>query len=112
MSYGKVILIVKGEEEMNKASLLISSISYILVGIIIGYVLGYYSGNDSGERQMARHILNPDFETESFYEIMGEECGSDKGWREMNGMLVFYKDGVTINGRHLTLEEKEYFTAK
>ena len=48
----------------------------------LGYFLGLREGNDSGARQMARHILNPAFETESFYSIMNEECGEDKGWRE------------------------------
>lgn len=78
--------------------------------ILFSWLVGYRTGVNSGAKQMARHILNPAFETESFYKIMGEECGEDKGWREMNGGLVFYKPDITIDGRCLRPEEKEYFT--
>lgn len=82
----------------------------IVAGVIFSYWLGGREGTEMGARQMARHILNPAFETESFYSIMNEECGSDKGWGEMNGCLVFYKEGVTIDGRYLSPEERKYFT--
>lgn len=76
------------------------TLSVIIVCFLIfavGYFVGLREGNDEGARQMARHILNPAFETDGFYIIMGEECGGDKGWIEMNdGSWLIYKDGVTL----------------
>ncbi len=90
----------------------IVAIMVMSVVFCIGYGFGVKIGGAEGARQMARHILNPAFETESFYSIMNEECGSDKGWREMNGCIVFYKAGATIDGRHLTKEEGKLFGKK
>ena len=88
---------------------IILNIVLVAVLLSVAFLAIYKTGVTDGARQMARHILNPDYETESFYKIMGEECGSDKGWREMNDSLVFYKDGVTIDGKYLNPKEKEYF---
>lgn len=51
----------------------------VLVVALLGiaFFAIYNAGVVSGARQMARHILDPAFETESFYKIMGEECGTD-----------------------------------
>ena len=66
--------------------------------IFVTAVISLASGRDSGARQMARHILNPKFESDGFYKIMGEECGSNKGWMKKNGCIVVYKDGITFSG--------------
>ena len=70
----------------------------VVVLLGIAFLAIYNAGVKDGAKQMARHILSPDYETESFYKIMGEECGSDKGWMKMNGSIVVYKDGITIDG--------------
>jgi len=70
----------------------------LAVAFCIGWFIGERIGTKEGARQMARHILNPAFEIDSFYDIMSEECGTGKGWIEKNGCMIIYKEGLTITG--------------
>lgn len=81
--------------------LFIASIIFIHLAFCIGWFVGERAGTKAGARQMARHILNPAFETDSFYAIMNEECGSAKGWIKTGEGVLIYKEGVTIDGRDL-----------
>ena len=55
-----------------------------MILVIIALYTAFRSGVDQGARQMARHILNPDYETLKFYEIMNEECGQSNGVLRVN----------------------------
>ncbi len=60
-------------------------IVFIIILFFVGIFVAYQVAYVSGARQMARHILNPEFETLKFYAIMGEECGNSNGWIEKAG---------------------------
>lgn len=74
----------------------------VLLGIILaglGMLVLHKAGVEDGARQMARHILNPKFETKRFYKIMSDECGQSDGVLSVNGCTIIFKDGITIDGR-------------
>lgn len=64
------------------------SVLVIIIAFGIGWFIGEREGSEAGARQMARHILNPAFNTDSFVAIAAEESGrqdlyqtSDYVWR-------------------------------
>lgn len=63
--------------------LIVVSVILITIAFCGGYLRGLRVGEDGGARQMARHILNPDFRTDSFVAVAYEESGRDYDPNEM-----------------------------
>lgn len=55
---------------------IITGVFLIVVMFFVGYLMGMTDGVNDGARQMARHILNPAFKTDSFVVTVNEECGN------------------------------------
>ncbi len=62
---------------MKRRSFII--IIIVLVFTFIGVLrIGFIIGEDSGARQMARHILHPNYKTTTFEELVIEECSAER----------------------------------
>ncbi len=79
---------------------MIKWICVITITFCIGHFIDNRSGQNEGARQMARHILNPVYETEGFYAVMNEECGQSNGILRVNGCTTIFKEGITINAKN------------
>lgn len=55
------------------AVILVTIIAVLLATFFTGWLVGERRGVNAGARQMARHILNPDFTTDRFVSIVAEE---------------------------------------
>ncbi len=54
---------------MNKTLKIVTVLIWCIAALVGSYVLGHIHGTNFGAAQMARHLLNPKYETPTFDEI-------------------------------------------